>query len=212
MANDFIRLSELTEASDAQVDNNALMELSVVNIEADSGYETKKSPLSKLANYILNKFNTLPLGGSARTVKAAIDAHQSRIASLSDDMEYVEVVLGDSPMGTTANTVTGAIAEINNNLSFTVKSFSASAYTIAANSAHGFSASDFSVSTPDGYEPMAVVYYSTGQASCSVYSINARASGDGRMMSVMNTGSGSLTISPGITIMYVKSGTYHPLT
>lgn len=89
MADDFIRLSELPEASDSQLTNDALMELSVENEETASGYETRKSPLSRLADYFLNSFTSLNLGGSQRTVKAAIDAHETSITDLSGNLSSV---------------------------------------------------------------------------------------------------------------------------
>ena len=174
MADDLMRLSEYPEASDEQMTNDTIMEVSVVDQGTASGFESRKSPLSRLANYILNKYASLNLGGSTRTVKAAIDAQAQDMGSL-----------------------------------FTIKSYSAASVTISSGSSHGYSAVDFNVSAPDGYTPMALVYYSTGQANGLVYSVNARASGDGRMMSVMNVGSGSLSVAPAITIMYVKSGTYY---
>ena len=97
------------------------------------------------------------------------------------------------------------ISALNNSLKLKIKSYSAGSYSIPANSAHGFSADDFSVSTPTGYTPVALIYYSTGLANCLVYSINARASGDGRMMSVMNVAGSASTVTPGITVLYAKS-------
>lgn len=110
MADNYMRFSEATEATDAQMTDAGLMAVSVVDQSSASGYSTKRTPLSRLGNYILNKYAALQLGGVARTVKAAIDA----ITSL----------LGSSNMGTTATTVTAAIAEhedeisaLNNSLS-----------------------------------------------------------------------------------------------
>ena len=58
---------------------------------------TKKFSMSQLGSYILNSFSSLSLGGVTQTVKSAIDA--------------IATLLGNSSMGTTATTVTGAIAE-----------------------------------------------------------------------------------------------------
>lgn len=84
MADDYIRLSELPEANDEQMTEKTLMEVSVVNAETSSGFETRKTPLSRLANYILNKFSALNLGGSTRTVKAAIDKNTEDISTLTN--------------------------------------------------------------------------------------------------------------------------------
>ena len=91
MADDLMRLSEYPEASDEQMTNDALMEVSVVDQETASGFESRKSPLSRLANYILNKYSSLNLGGSTRTVKAAIDAQAQDISSLSSSLSSLIV-------------------------------------------------------------------------------------------------------------------------
>lgn len=65
---------------------------------------TKKFSMTTLANYLLNTFNSLSLGGTARTVKSAIDAIHTSLSSLLDKV-------GNVTMGTTATTITGAIAE-----------------------------------------------------------------------------------------------------
>ena len=65
---------------------------------------TKKFSMSQISEYILNAFSSLSLGGVVRTVKAAIDAIATTVASHT-------TLLGDTTMGTTATTVTGAIAE-----------------------------------------------------------------------------------------------------
>lgn len=65
---------------------------------------TKKFTMSQISEYILNTFSSLSLGGVARTVKAAIDAIATTVTSHT-------TLLGNSTMGTTATTVTGAIAE-----------------------------------------------------------------------------------------------------
>ena len=64
---------------------------------------TKKFSMSQLGSYILNSFSSLSLGGVTQTVKSAIDA--------------IATLLGSSPMGTTATTVTGAIAEHESDIS-----------------------------------------------------------------------------------------------
>lgn len=100
------------------------------------------------------------------------------------------------------------ISQISDNLTCQVKAFSASGYSIAAGSSHGFSANDFSVSAPPGYTPVALAYFSTGLETCLCYSVNARATGTGRMMSVKNVGNSSATVTPAISILYVKSDIY----
>ena len=77
---------------------------------------TKKFTMTQLGSYILGAFSGLSLGGVLQTAKAAIDAVTTALGDLSD-------FIGNTAMGTTATTVTGAIAEhggdittLNNNL------------------------------------------------------------------------------------------------
>ena len=65
---------------------------------------TKKFTMTQLGSYILGAFSGLSLGGVAQTAKAAIDAVTTALSNLSD-------LVGNTAMGTTATTVTGAIAE-----------------------------------------------------------------------------------------------------
>lgn len=58
---------------------------------------TKKFSMTQLGTYILSSFSGLSLGGITQTAKSAIDALSNFI--------------GNTSMGTTATTVTGAIAE-----------------------------------------------------------------------------------------------------
>ena len=65
---------------------------------------TKKFSMTQLGSYILDGFSGLSLGGVAQTAKSAIDALATALTTLSD-------FIGNTSMGTTATTVTGAIAE-----------------------------------------------------------------------------------------------------
>lgn len=95
---------------------------------------TQKFTLAKMAEYIVNGFNSLSLGGIAQTVKSAIDTVTTALGNLSD-------LVGNTAMGTTATTVTGAIAEhegditsLNNNLNslIIVREFFSSEVTLNA--------------------------------------------------------------------------------
>ena len=90
-----IKISALTSGNSVNGDDK---------YPAVQGGSTKKFSPSQMASYILNTFSSLSLGGVVRTVKAAIDAIATTVASHT-------TLLGDSTMGTTATTVTGAIAE-----------------------------------------------------------------------------------------------------
>lgn len=83
---------------------------------------TKKFSMTTLANYLLNTFNSLSLGGTARTVKAAIDAIHTSLSSLLTKV-------GNVTMGTTATTITGAIAEHESDISTINASLSYTTYS-----------------------------------------------------------------------------------
>ena len=90
-----IKISELTSGNSVNGDDR---------YPAVQSGSTKKFSPSQMASYILNTFSSLSLGGVVRTVKAAIDSIAATVASHT-------TLLGDTSMGTTATTVTGAIAE-----------------------------------------------------------------------------------------------------
>lgn len=83
MADEYITIPEMTEASISDVDDTSVVELAVV-AQSESGYATRKSTLSTLSNYVLNKFSTLLLGGTVRTVKSAIDTIVSSMGDLTN--------------------------------------------------------------------------------------------------------------------------------
>ena len=171
---------------------------------------TKKFSMTQLGSYILNGFSGLSLGGVAQTAKAAIDALATALTTLSD-------FIGSTSMGTTATTVTGAIAEhegditsLDSSVKLKIKTFTASAHTVAGGGNLGLSANDFSVSAPTGYMAVGLVGYSSGIASCSCYSVNANATGTQRMMSIMNYSGSSASVTPSIVILFASSDRYSP--
>lgn len=122
---------------------------------------TKKFSMTTLANYLLNTFNSLSLGGTARTVKAAIDAIHTSLSSLL-------AKVGNVTMGTTATTVTGAIAEHESDISSINASLSqliitrevqSNSVTIAANAIGAASIN----CAYDGYALLGVIGISTSQ-------------------------------------------------
>lgn len=94
---DGIKISALTEATDAQTVDGNLLETAVVDSSSSTGFSSKKTPISRLAQYVLSKFTGLSLGGSARTVKTAIDALQTDVDKKADaDGEYDNLIVGTS--------------------------------------------------------------------------------------------------------------------
>ena len=93
----YVTIPELTEITRAETTDTAMLETAVEDQLTPTGYGSRRITLSSIASYVLSNFSSLSLGGVTRTVKAAIDA--------------IATLLGSSSMGTTATTVTGAIAE-----------------------------------------------------------------------------------------------------
>lgn len=96
------KISELTEATQAELTNDGLLVASVVDGNSSTGFSTRKTLLSRLASYALNTF-TMALGGTTRTVKSAIDSIQTLLGSTSIS-------------GIGGGTVTGAISALNSDL------------------------------------------------------------------------------------------------
>jgi len=110
MADDRIKVSGMTEATDTQMTDDAIIQVAVTEQSASTGFLTRKSTLARLANYILNKHNLVNLAGLTQTVKSAFQ-------SVLDKINEIVEAIGDEPMGTTATTVTGAIAEHESDIS-----------------------------------------------------------------------------------------------
>ena len=151
---------------------------------------TKKFTMTQLGSYILGAFSGLSLGGIAQTVKSAIDS--------------IATLLGNSSMGTTATTVTGAIAEhesditsLNNNLNFAIDTKSASTYTVAANSG---AYADIDV-TKSGYHPIAILGFDTQNTNALFISIRFLSTTTARVW-VRNVSGSSITVTPTLTILY----------
>lgn len=94
---DGIKISALTEATDAQTVDGNLLETAVVDSSSSTGFSSKKTPISRLAKYVLDKYTGLSLGGVTRTVKTAIDALQTDVDKKADaDGEYDNLIVGTS--------------------------------------------------------------------------------------------------------------------
>ena len=141
-------------------------------------------------------------------------------------------VIGTDALTTTAQTLTGAVNELQGevgdltNLATTDKSNVVSAvnevandvrggdlfklvqytaaYTVAANDGGTLNANQLSVSTPTGYNPVAISKFSSGASNVVVRYCDARASGTTTMVAYRNLSSGSVSATFTFTILYVK--------
>ena len=152
MADDRIKVSGMTEATDTQMTDDAIIQVAVTEQSASTGFLTRKSTLARLANYILNKHNLVNLAGLTQTVKSAFQ-------SVLDKINEIVEAIGDEPMGTTATTVTGAIAEhesdiseLNSKTTYLLLAATSASTTISANTS---AVVNFSFSVPTGYRIVA---------------------------------------------------------
>lgn len=81
MANAYVKLSEFEESTLNHMNDSDLIETSVFS--GANTYNSYKTTFATFANYILNKFESLPLAGAAQTVKAAIDGVNTALTNLT---------------------------------------------------------------------------------------------------------------------------------
>lgn len=87
---DSIKVSALMESTDQEMTDGGLVLNSIEDAGSSTGYASRKTPLSRLANYVLNKFASLSLAGAAQTVKAAIDAVFNTVENVKTN-SYMEL-------------------------------------------------------------------------------------------------------------------------
>lgn len=101
------------------------------------------------------------------------------------------------------------VQAINNKLNglFKYVSYSYALPDIAANASLQIKASNFGISTPSGYKPLAVVGFSSGSVNLAVSSVYGNNTGTANVMGIKNmTASVQSGKKAGIRILYVKTG------
>lgn len=93
---------------------------------------------------------------------------------------------------------------IESNVGYAVRSYSAT-YTVPANSNINISADTFRISTPEGYEPVAMLRLTTGNAGVVVRSYVSSATGSTSVVSLYNETSSSITATANISILYFSN-------
>ena len=79
--------------------------------------------------------------------------------------------------------------------------------SVAKNGNLVIKASDFGISTPPGYSPVALCRYTSGTTNCAVNFINARATGESTAMRIKNLSESAQTNKTAIMeVLYVRSG------
>lgn len=87
---------------------------------------------------------------------------------------------------------------------YQVKQYQTS-YTVAANSGKALTGSNFGVSTPSGYSPVAIAYFNTSDSNVNVFYIDARATGGSTVAYIWNTANVSITNTMAIAILYLQN-------
>lgn len=88
---------------------------------------------------------------------------------------------------------------------FMIKQYSASSGSIASSGKKSLTGTAFGVSTPDGYTPIGITYFSTGNSALTAYAVNATATGSGSVIGLRNVGGSSVTATVTVHILYAKT-------
>lgn len=122
-----VKVSALSEATQSELTDSALALASVVDGNSSTGFASRKSTFAKLASYVLNTFSGLSLGGVTRTVKAAIDAIQTTVASHTTSIATINNSLAN--IGDTMSAYLPSTTSIPNGTATGVTSISLTAGT-----------------------------------------------------------------------------------
>lgn len=177
--------------------------------------KTIKSRLTDDTIYPITKADAVYMGSS--TVTTA----ETQINNLKDvignsnigESNTITSFIGNITMGTTASTITGAIAELNDDLSVIQKRYTYQ-FTVAGNAVIQISGTNlgFDIDPPSGYAKIGVKRIGVGSANSSLqYGFNGNASG-GNFTSVKNTSSSSLTDTLTVDMIYIKTNIITQIT
>lgn len=176
---------------------------SVSTISSGLGFGTllnRITTMIKNVRYLYSRQGNTALTTTATTITGAINEHET-------DITATNTLMGDTSISDIGGgTVTGAISSLNSSLTdtFVTKNYTASANI--SDSKRYISASEFNVSVPSGYTPVAITAYSQDKNTLSVRALSAIASGGQGMMWFSNTTATAITVNASITILYVKTG------
>ena len=125
--------------------------------------------------------------------------------------EVSDAITGISRSGTTftatrmnGGTFTFTQQDSNTWRGYQIKDYHCS-YTVNNNNFKDITGSNFGVSTPSGYTPVAVCLYNPGSDKCWVSAINVKATGNTPLMTVHNPTSSNLTNTAYISILYLQT-------
>lgn len=87
---------------------------------------------------------------------------------------------------------------------FQVKQYQTS-YTVAAGSGKALTGTNFGVSTPSGYTPVAIAYFNTSDSNVHCFYLDARATGGSTVAYIRNNAGSSITNTMAIAILYLQN-------
>ena len=87
---------------------------------------------------------------------------------------------------------------------FQVKQYQTS-YTVAAHAGKALTGTNFGVSTPSGYTPVAIAYFNTSNSNVNLSYLDARATGGSILAYIYNTTNATITNTMAIAILYLQN-------
>ena len=78
-------------------------------------------------------------------------------------------------------------------------------YTVAANAGKALTGTNFGVSTPSGYTPVAIVYFNTSDSNVYAFYLDVRATGGSTLAYIRNTANATVTNTMAIAILYLQN-------
>ena len=135
-----------------------------------------------------------------------------KISTMLKNIRYLWKLLGNTSMGTTATTITGAIAEheadisgLNSKLDgIIIQKTYDKAYTIDAEARLNILGNEMGYSTPSGYTLLGIISFSSGHGDVTVSSINASAQNTNGL-SLRNNAKTAINATARIVVAYIKS-------
>lgn len=166
-------------------------------------------------------------------VSDRLDTLMSTISKAISNVRYLYSLIGTTSMGTSASTITGAIAEHNTKIATdeeTLAGHTASidaidttmtemfksqtgtyTYSISASGNLNITLANLGISTPSGYTPIALTQIATGSTSVMIRTYNAAPDvlGGTAVLALKNATSSALSnLTATATILYVKSSLF----
>ena len=169
--------------------------------------KTIKSRLTDDTIYPVTKADAVYMGSSTvTTVEGQINDLKDIVGDSSiGESNTITSLIGASTMGTTATTITGAIAEHEQKLTslFKTKNY-AYTYTCPASGAVNVTGGNMGLSDPTGYTPVGIVAYTTNSNEVFPRSMIVNASSGSSFCVLTNKSTSAVTQQISAWILYIR--------